>query len=169
MTLRPCFSLLTLMLLTAAVAGGVKLWRGPHQYQWRGDWALCENFQLESAGEYLRGWGFKKINQGVQVYRLYQGGPEQDQPTWCIIQMYRAGERIAPYRVIRSAKVKSDIKLYHLCVSVNEFLARDCGGDLTPDEQLQLNDAIQRETTLMRAKGYTSVSCDIGHMTYFYP
>jgi hypothetical protein len=30
MTLRPRYSLLTLLLLTAAVAGGMKYWRGPH-------------------------------------------------------------------------------------------------------------------------------------------
>src|SRR4051812_23116133 len=32
MSLRPRYSLLTLLVLTAFVAGGVKLWRGPH---WR--------------------------------------------------------------------------------------------------------------------------------------
>jgi hypothetical protein len=30
MSLRPRYSLLTLLLLTAAIAVGVKLWRGPH-------------------------------------------------------------------------------------------------------------------------------------------
>ncbi len=30
MSLRPRYSLLTLLLLTAAVAGGIKYWRGPH-------------------------------------------------------------------------------------------------------------------------------------------
>jgi hypothetical protein len=31
MTLRPRYSLLTLLLLTTAIAVGVKLWRGPHR------------------------------------------------------------------------------------------------------------------------------------------
>jgi len=31
MSLRPRYSLLTLLLLTAGIAGGVKLWRGPHR------------------------------------------------------------------------------------------------------------------------------------------
>lgn len=30
MSLRPRYSLLTLLVLTALVAGGVKLWYGPH-------------------------------------------------------------------------------------------------------------------------------------------
>lgn len=31
MSIRPRYSLLTLLLLTATVAGGIKLWRGPHR------------------------------------------------------------------------------------------------------------------------------------------
>ncbi len=31
MSLRPRYSLLTLLILTALVAGGVKLWHGPHR------------------------------------------------------------------------------------------------------------------------------------------
>ena len=30
MSLRPRYSLLTLLILTALIAGGVKLWYGPH-------------------------------------------------------------------------------------------------------------------------------------------
>ncbi len=33
MSLRPRYSLLTLLVLTALVAGGVKLWYGPHRVE----------------------------------------------------------------------------------------------------------------------------------------
>ena len=48
MTLRPRYSLLTLLILTALVAGGVKLWRGPHWAVISGDTRTAEERKLLS-------------------------------------------------------------------------------------------------------------------------
>ena len=47
MRFRPRYSLLTLLVLTALVAGGVKLWRGPHHVVIHGPQSKEENLLLE--------------------------------------------------------------------------------------------------------------------------
>src|SRR5215218_1421758 len=46
MSLRPRYSLLTLLVLTALVAGGVKLWRGPHHVVVSGDTRTAEEQKM---------------------------------------------------------------------------------------------------------------------------
>ena len=65
MSLRPRYSLLTLLILTALVAGGMKLWRGPHRHleQW------CENVQCEYFC--LRDWQGNEYLDGVRITRSH--------------------------------------------------------------------------------------------------
>lgn len=61
--LRPRYSLLALLLFTAAVAVGVKLWRGPHHV------VDHSNPQMEDEYTYYRDWDGTKIVDGVRVMR----------------------------------------------------------------------------------------------------
>ena len=64
MSLRPRYSLLTLLVVTALVAGGVKLWHGPHH--------VVERTKPDEEVEYTytRDWDGTKIPHGPQVIRL---------------------------------------------------------------------------------------------------
>ena len=85
MTFRPRYSLLAFLLFTAAIAGGVKLWRGPHHVVDR------SNPQMEDEYTYYRDWNGTKVMDGVRVLR-YVSNPNE---YYCIkIFYYRAGERL---------------------------------------------------------------------------
>ena len=69
MSLRPRYSLLTLLLLMALIAGGVKLWRGPHRV-------------VESDGQdwevefiFTRDWRGNRIVEGPVIFRTMKNGP----------------------------------------------------------------------------------------------
>ena len=66
MSLRPRYSLLTLLVLTALVAGGVKWWHGPHHVvEQKGD-------KVEVEYDFIRLWSREKIRQGPYIMRVYQ-------------------------------------------------------------------------------------------------
>ena len=67
MSLRPRYSLLTLLLLTALIAGGVKLWYGPHHVV-----ESVANGELEYS--YTRDWRGNRIVQGPRISRSYNQG-----------------------------------------------------------------------------------------------
>jgi hypothetical protein len=64
MNFKPRYSLLTLLLFTAVIAGGVKLWYGPHHVVERPD------HRAEDEYTYTRTWNGKKVLQGPRVFRL---------------------------------------------------------------------------------------------------
>jgi hypothetical protein len=68
MSLRPRYSLLTLLVLTALVAGGMKLWHGPHH--------VVERPEPDQEYEYTftRDWRGNRILQGACVTRCYKAG-----------------------------------------------------------------------------------------------
>ena len=78
MSLRPRISLLTLLVLTALVAGGVKLWYGPHRL-------------VEAHGEYsyTRGWDREQVIQGTRVSRSFSNSNELHS---IVITYYRNGK-----------------------------------------------------------------------------
>ena len=71
MSLRPRYSLLTLLILTALVAGGVKLWYGPHHVVERVEdpWGI-----KEKEYNYTRDWRGDQVIQGVMVERGFVSG-----------------------------------------------------------------------------------------------
>src|SRR6476660_399938 len=85
MSLRPRYSLLTLLILTALVAGGVKLWYGPYHV-----------VEQTKAGEeveytYTRNWRGGRSLQGPCVIRCCN----QDATIEYIeIRYYRSGEEL---------------------------------------------------------------------------
>ena len=68
MSLRPRYSLLTLLVVTALVAGGVKLWYGPHH--------VVEQAKAGEEVEYTftRAWNGERILQGTFIRRTIQAG-----------------------------------------------------------------------------------------------
>lgn len=64
MRLRFRYSLLTFLLLTAVVAVGIKLWRGPHHVVDR------SNPQMEDEYTYYRDWDGTKIVDGLRILRF---------------------------------------------------------------------------------------------------
>jgi hypothetical protein len=85
LSLRPRYSLLTLLILTALVAGGVKLWYGPHH-------VVEQISQLaESEYTYTRNWQGEKIIHGPHIERISSkaGGLGHIQVTY-----YRKGQRL---------------------------------------------------------------------------
>jgi hypothetical protein len=63
MNLRPRYSLLALLLFTAAVAGGVKIWRGPHRHVHREALAYYPGDELEVQYDYVLDWKFNEKNR----------------------------------------------------------------------------------------------------------
>lgn len=91
MKFRPRYSLLALLLFTAAVAGGVKLWRGPHHVVDR------TNPQMEDEYTYYRDWDGRKIMDGVRVLRYSPQG-KHDRSS---VYYYRQGQcTVAPKSVM---------------------------------------------------------------------
>jgi hypothetical protein len=80
MRLRPRYSLLTLLILTALVAGGVKLWYGPHHVIER------PSSTVELEYSYDRDWRGNKVIDGPYVSR-----DRIKQYPQLIISLYRQG------------------------------------------------------------------------------
>jgi hypothetical protein len=83
MSLRPRYSLLAFLLFTAAIASGVKLWRGPHHVVDR------SNPQLEDEYTYYLDWDGTKVMEGVRVLRYGKKGDH-----FSVIYFYRHGDLI---------------------------------------------------------------------------
>lgn len=64
--LRPRYSLRTLLVLTALIAGGVKLWRGPHHVEERTP-------GLEREFTFTRDWRGEQIIDGPIIQRFFEG------------------------------------------------------------------------------------------------
>jgi len=83
MRFRPRYSLLTLLVLTALVAGAVKLWYGPHH--------VVERIKPDIEVEYnfTRDWRESKQIQGPYIAREFK--TSADGP-WCVsVYYYRQG------------------------------------------------------------------------------
>ena len=88
MSLRPRYSLLTLLVLTALVAGGVKLWYGPHHVVER------PTQHAENEFTYTRSLSGEKVINGVHVFRQF----ESEQTSRGLrITYYRQGEPLPWY------------------------------------------------------------------------
>ncbi len=85
MSLRPRYSLLTLLILTALVAGGVKLWHGPHHVIER------PTPLKEDEYTYTRDWHGKRIIQGPRILR---SKTEQGKIEYVDVRYYRSGLRM---------------------------------------------------------------------------
>ena len=85
MSLRPRYSLLTLLVLTALVAGGVKLWYGPHR--------VVEQVSPKEENEFTfsRDWRGNKIIHGPYISRYFD---DDGKPSLVNISYYRHGVQV---------------------------------------------------------------------------
>jgi hypothetical protein len=84
LSLRPRYSLLTLLVLTALVAGGVKLWYGPHHVVER------SSPEVEDKYTFTRDWRGNRIIQGPRIIRDYRA----EGLAHVEIRYYRQGEEL---------------------------------------------------------------------------
>ena len=68
MRFQPRYSLLTLLILTALVAGGVKLWYGPYHLVQRHE---RDGLIYENEHDYTRDWDGRKLGIGTGALRVY--------------------------------------------------------------------------------------------------
>src|SRR6476660_4614100 len=85
MSLRPRYSLLTLLILTALVAGGVKLWYGPHHVVER-----TETY-VEDSYTFTRDLFGNKTIRGIRIKR-YEQPPGTSEHV--LLEYYRAGTEL---------------------------------------------------------------------------
>jgi len=135
MRLKPRYSLLTLLLLTALVAGTVQFWGWPHDVLER----PAPNVEVEYS--YIRDWRGNKIISGPYVIRINDGADHLD---WVEVGYYRQGERLN--WVYNMADVPEhlfgqDLLKYGMIFS--GMSALQCW--MSAEEQAEFNDAIARE------------------------
>ena len=94
MTFRPRYSLLAFLLFTAFIAGGVKLWRGPHHVIDR------SNPQMEDEYTYYRDWDGTKVVDGVRLLRYLD---HIGKPAWVTVLYYRRGEKQNVQNIIKAS------------------------------------------------------------------
>ena len=139
MRFKPRYSLLTLLVLTALIAGGVKLWYGPHH-------VVEQTWQYaEEEYTYTRDLLGQKTKQGVHVMRYNQptGIPEH-----VLLVYYRDGVITEQRWYIN---LNSSTKTY-APVYLTEG---DEPRELQPQEQAELNQAVNREYQRWQARGYS--------------
>jgi hypothetical protein len=118
MSLRPRFSLLTLILLTALVAGGVKLWYGPHR--------VVEERVPGKTLEYTytRTWNGEKIVDGPSIIRI--GEPQSQK--YCVgVVCFQQNRRLSfLYLLLQQRRIGGlssvyDLEVFQkLSISANE-------------------------------------------------
>lgn len=135
MKFRPRYSLLAFLLFTAAVAVGVKLWRGPHHVVDR------SNPQMEDEYTYYRDWDGTKIVDGVRVRKYH----DKEQIFFLSIDLYRQGalQENGHYTVAASEEHSAPGPIFR---GTNQAA-------LTNGEREQLAAAVQRAEELIRSGG----------------
>lgn len=132
MSIRPRYSLLALLLFTAAVAIGVKLWRGPHHVVDR------SNPQMEDEYTYYRDWDGTKLVDGVRVRRYRNAAGNREQVNFDI---YCHGEKLNAWRIIQAPLRMQQFADMHGTVQLSKV------------ELEELNRLTNRELELIRHEG----------------
>jgi hypothetical protein len=129
MSFMPRYSLLTLLVVTALVAGGVKLWYGPHR-------VIDRVAMIEVEYTYTRDWRGNKIKQGPSIARWF----EEDTYYLCMIGYYRKGEEL-PW--IFRAELQQIAKPRR--TEYPDELRPLSDSRLDPLERIEFQEAIERE------------------------
>ncbi len=85
MTFRPQFSLRTLLLVTALIAVGAKLWHGPYHVV-----ETIDGVELEY--DYYRGFGWERVKHGVVIERHLGQGSFRVADSFSHLRLFRHGE-----------------------------------------------------------------------------
>jgi len=150
-SLRPRYSLLTLLVLTALVAGGVKLWYGPHR--------VVEQTNPNTVVEYTytRDWHWNKFIQGVKISRVDAALGEQRQIN---LAFFRRGQDTHQYRFIL---IHDSQKKFYVGKGVNGRLRLG----LTPEERRDFDFALQQESAELQKQGYSEYQDDAPKVDLF--
>ena len=143
MSLRPRYSLLTLLLLTAAVAVGIKLWRGPHHVVDR------SNLMYEDEHTYYRDWSGKKRTDGIRIIRY--GNLEDSQVI--VLTIFRDGVELDLWR-----RIATGIYTQHATWDYNQE------AQLTAFEKESLDAATSQEVRRIQALGLEPVIRDSSNL-----
>ncbi len=148
MRLRPRYSLLTLLILTALVAGGVKLWRGPHRHVHRETLADWPGDELEVQYDYVLNWKFNEQKQGVHLIRVWESrfGPSPKHSA-TFFQMFRNDEPVGKGRAVMLSICVLGLDLYEV---VYRFQG---SAELTPAEEVLLQESMRDEARRIDSTG----------------
>ena len=137
MPIKPRYSLLTLLALTAVVAAGAKLWKGPHQ----------ANEATSSASEehytYMRDWRGDRVIQGVHIQRSWNCLSSEDHRS--TITYYRNGMNTMNYMFLHAFPPGS-LRGVTTIFESNPL-------PLTDREMQELNAALEKERSYYRSIG----------------
>jgi hypothetical protein len=142
MSLRPRYSLLTLLVLTALVAGGVKLWYGPHR--------VVEQMQKGVKGEYIytRDMLGNQILHGPVIVRIFR---EDRSMSHFTVTFFRKGEKL-DWQFVYSPPSKEKVV----------FALNNVGWSASPlneDEYLEFKQAVANEGNKLPQGLPTHISC----------
>ncbi len=143
MSIRPRYSLLALLIFTALVAGGVKLWRGPHHVVDR------SNLMYEDEHTYYKDWSGKKRIDGIRIIRY--GNLEDSQVI--ILTIYRDGQELDLWRTIATG-------IYNRNATMDYILEIQ----LRTDEKEDLNAVTSQEVKRIEALGLEPVIRDTSNL-----
>ena len=143
MSLRPRYSLLTLLILTALIAGGVKLWYGPHR--------VVERMTPHTVVEYTytRDWHWNEYTRGVKISRVDAALGEQRQIN---LAYFRHGQDTHQYRFIL---IHDAPKKYYVAQGVEGKTLQ-----LTAQEQRDFDFALQQECEQLQKQGFRQYQDD---------
>jgi hypothetical protein len=142
MHLKPRYSLLTLLILTALVAGGAKLWRGPH----RAVEQKTPTWEIEYS--YYNEWGGVRVTDGLKIDRITRADETYEQVT---VAYYRNGSLVPWSMYILDPK-------YDLS---EDFPVR---ADLSAQEYAELQQAVEAERQKFVQQGITKLGIVCGQL-----
>ena len=137
MSLRPLYSLLTLLTLTALVAGAVKLWYGPHH--------VVERTASDEESEYTftRDLFGNRHIRAARIKREYQN--DSTRLKRVEIEYYRDGKKF-PWYLELGAKFHFTAKNHFSLAWLHEY-------GMTPAEQADCQETILRERAQLKEHG----------------
>ena len=135
MKIQPRYSLLALLVFTAVVALGVKLWYGPHHVIER------PSPNLEDEYTYTRDWSGSKIVQGLRFLRYHHADGTLDH---VVIEYYRQG-----------MSLKQDYELTALPPNQSDstIQLRAAPIPFTESEKIEFEQAVEQEAEAIRKLG----------------
>jgi hypothetical protein len=155
MSLHPRYSLLTLLVLTALVAGGVKLWYGPHHVVER-----KEPFQ-EFEYTFTRDWQGKKSLHGFCICRSID--PNNLNNSFILILCYRQGVELEWKCCYSSLSEHSELDT-RLRIGYRRATFHHGRGTakslLTPAEFVEFQRVIEHQNKYLQFSGYKLYSIE---------
>jgi hypothetical protein len=144
MSFRPQFSLRTLLLVTALIAVGAKLWHGPYH--------VVETIDgVEHEYDYYRAWGWERVKHGVEIQRAQVNFDEYDMPE-IAIRFFREGQD--SMNLVELAGRDPAHFLANEKQHQGMYKVDFAEGVLNANQKQQMESAVARETERLKQAGY---------------